>query len=1185
VRRNDCLTQAELADFILGDLPEDVLDGVSEHLENCPRCEAAARAMDGMSDSIIAGIRRCAAAAENSYDVPPGRIGPYVVWGEIGRGGMGIVYRARHRDLRRDVALKMLLAGPSADRGERLRFRAEAEAVARLLHPHIVQIFEVGEHDGPTGGPRSYVALEYVDGGNLATRLAGRPQPPGQAAAWLEPLARAVDYAHQQGVVHRDLKPSNVLLTRDGRPKLCDFGVAKILGGSEVKTRSGTLIGTVEYMAPEQAEGKGMVGPPADIHALGALLYVVLTGRPPFQGATLLDTLQQIQTQEPVAPRRLQPTVPRDLETICLKCLQKEPARRYATAGDLADDLRRFAAGEPIVGRPIGPLERLARWMGRHPTTAGLIAAVGLVALAAFVLVGWQWREALQQRRLADERAGRERRARDEVEKLSAGLILDRGIDLAVQGEVAHGLAWLARGLERAVAAGDVELERAARANLAAWREHLVRPIAELPHEDWAWAVAFSPDGRTAATGGKDHAARLWDAATGRPRDEPMRHAGPVVSLAFSPDGSTLLTGSEPPDDRSGEGEARLWDAANGQPLGTPLPHPGSVDRVDFSPDGRTFLTVCPQRAQLWQSADQRPKGSPMSHGAPIRAAAFSPDGRTVLTGGEDGTARFWDAAGHPIGAPMRHADPVWVVAFSPDGRTLATGSRILQRDEQQVLRAVKPGEVKLWDGTTGRPLAHPLIHRGPIKDIAFSPDSRVLATGSLVVEKDGAADEFRITGGTAQLWSVVTGQSILTPLSHPKPVWSVAFDPSGHFLLTGCEDGRARFFVAATGTLLDRPFGHEGTVVAVAFSPDGRRALTASAGGNRRAAARHWEVPRGLDLRTLTAHRGPVATLAFRPDGRTLLTGSRDGTARLWDTANGEPRGEPMRHDGPVRSVAFSPDGRVAVTGSWDKTARLWDAQSGRPRGEPMRHEGLVVTLAFSPDGRIVLTGTLGGGREIGDARLWDATTGRPLGPPLSQPFGVIEVAFSRDGRIFLTAGPASARFWDANSRRPLEGCWVQGDGVWLGAAISPDGRTAVTDTRRTARLQDLTSRRVLREWPHGATSWRAAFSPDGKTLLLASPDRSAQLWDVATGRSKGMPLPHPGLLATGDHSENGDTLSMAFSPDSRAVASGCTDRAARLWDVSTGKRLGPPLAQHGDITAVQFSPDGRRLAVGGHD
>ena len=437
-----------------------------------------------------------------------------------------------------------------------------------------------------------------------------------------------------------------MLLTRDDQPKLCDFGVAKILGGSDVKTRSGTLVGTVEYMAPEQAEGKGMVGPSADIYALGAMLYVMLTGRPPFQGASLLDTLQQVRTQEPVPPRRLQPTVPRDLETICLKCLQKEPVRRYATASDLADDLLRFEAGEPIVARPVGTLERSASWMRRHPTVAGLIAAVVLVTLTAFGLVAWQWREALRQRRLADGRAGRERQARDEVEKISAGLILDRGINLAVQGEVAHGLSWMARGLEARW--GPVISSSSVWPGLT-WPPGGSTSFARSPSYPirtgpgpWRSVPTAGRPRRGAWTGPPDCGTQPR-ASLGLSRCD----AGPVLSLAFSPDSSTLLTGSGSPDERSGE--ARFWDAATGLPIGAPLPHSGNVEGVAFSPDGRAFVTVSPQRAQLYRSADRRPKGSPMGHEATVRIAAFSPDGRTVATGGDDGTVRLWDANGQPV--------------------------------------------------------------------------------------------------------------------------------------------------------------------------------------------------------------------------------------------------------------------------------------------------------------------------------------------------------------------------------------------------------------------------------------------------------------------------------------------------------------------------------------------------------
>jgi hypothetical protein len=282
----------------------------------------------------------------------------YEILGEIGRGGMGVVYKARHQALKRLVALKMILAGPYAGPSQVMRFRTEAEAVARLQHPHIVQIYDVGEQDG-----RPYLALEFVDGTSLDQKLSGTPMPARQAAQLVETLARAMNAAHEVGIVHRDLKPANVLLTADGQPKISDFGLAKRLDDSAGDTASGAIIGTPSYMAPEQARGKSKhIGPAADVHALGAILYECLTGRPPFNAASPLDTMAQVIADEPVPPRRLQPKVPRDLETICLKCLQKEPHKRYATARALADDLRRFLHGEWIHARPTPAWERGLNW-------------------------------------------------------------------------------------------------------------------------------------------------------------------------------------------------------------------------------------------------------------------------------------------------------------------------------------------------------------------------------------------------------------------------------------------------------------------------------------------------------------------------------------------------------------------------------------------------------------------------------------------------------------------------------------------------------------------------------------------------------------------------------------------------------------------------------------------------------
>ena len=366
----------------------------------------------------------------------------YEILRELGRGGMGVVYQARQKDLNRLVALKMILSGHHAGQGELERFRREAEAVAALQHPNIVQIHEIGEVEG-----RPYLAFEFIEGGTLGQHLEGNPWPPRAAADLVETLARAVQYAHERGIVHRDLKPGNILLAagkgqraedkvsrsdeskksnRDARLptlKITDFGLAKKvdtqsdwsstgeIGASPAvgQTRSGAVMGTPSYIAPEQALGKNRdVGPPADIYALGAILYELLTGRPPFRGETALDTVLQVAKDDPVPPRRLQPKVPRDLETICLTCLQKSPAKRYHSAGALAEDLRRFANHEPIEARPIGSWERLVKWAKRHPAAA-MSLFTSILALVTMLAISFYYN--FEFRRLAEERENEAQKA------------------------------------------------------------------------------------------------------------------------------------------------------------------------------------------------------------------------------------------------------------------------------------------------------------------------------------------------------------------------------------------------------------------------------------------------------------------------------------------------------------------------------------------------------------------------------------------------------------------------------------------------------------------------------------------------------------------------------------------------------------------------------------------------------
>jgi tetratricopeptide (TPR) repeat protein len=342
--------------------------------------------------------------------IPTPTLPGYEVVQELGRGGMGVVYLARHLALNRQVALKMILGGAYADAKELARFRAEAEAVAKFTHPHIVQIFDVGTLEG-----MPYCALELLTGGSLDEQLRGQPQPPRQAATLLVPVAQAVQAAHDQGILHRDLKPSNILLTADGTPKLTDFGLAKRLEDDNGQTRTGEIVGTPGYMAPEQAAGKvRQLGPATDIYALGAILYQLLTGRPPFQGLSALDTVMQVMTTEPIPPRQLQPTVPRDLETICLKCLHKEPAKRYPSAQALAADLQNYLDGKPILARPAGRWERAVKWCRRYPTAAALLLVVTLAALGMALLAAW----ALQAEQTArQESAQKEEQRRKAVEQ------------------------------------------------------------------------------------------------------------------------------------------------------------------------------------------------------------------------------------------------------------------------------------------------------------------------------------------------------------------------------------------------------------------------------------------------------------------------------------------------------------------------------------------------------------------------------------------------------------------------------------------------------------------------------------------------------------------------------------------------------------------------------------------------
>jgi WD40 repeat protein/tRNA A-37 threonylcarbamoyl transferase component Bud32 len=1126
--RQSCPTPEELKAFHLGDLPDAALEELGAHLEICPRCEAASRALDEMTDSWVDAYRQTALAAPLAEPAAmPQRVGEYEILGELGRGGMGVVYRARHRKLQRVVALKMLLGGSYVTSQERARFRVEAEAVARLRHPNIVRIYEVGEHDVEAGQSRPYFTLEYAAGGSLAGRMEGRPQTPRQAAAWLELLARAAHYAHQQGIIHRDLKPSNVLLTEEGEPMLCDFGVAKLMTGSDVKTRSGTLLGTAEYMAPEQATAGENVGPGADVYALGAILYTMLTGRPPFQGSNTLHILEQVRSQEPVPLRRLLPHLPLDLETICLKCLEKEVSHRYATAADLADDLRRFLSDEPIRARPAPVWERAWKWARRRPAGA---AAVALAAVGVLLVLGlWRGAEARLEietdaKNLAREKREEEARGLQQNNLLLANVTLDHGLDLCANGEVNHGMLWLARALSLAEQARAAELIRVARVNLAVWRRRLVTPRASLHHDDWVWAVAFSPDGQTALTGGKDKVARRWDAGTGQPIGRPLRHNHPVWAVSFSPDGRTILTGAG--DAEKHEGEVRLWDAATGQPLGPPLPHPDEVHATAFSPDGRRFLTVCDEEVRVWRLEDGRPTTSfALPHPRPAKRiekiqprlwAIFSPDGKLVLTGGEDGTARLWDAAGGAArGEPLCHDGPVLSLAFSPDGKLIVTGSY--------------DGTARIWDEATCRQRGPALPHPGSVHAVVVRFDSQFVATGSSVEDRDPQTGKRTAIAGEVRLWRTATGELLGEPMRHSLPVWSVAFRPGGGKLLAGSRDRTARFYSIVDGGLLGKPLDHEGTVANVVFSPNGKLALTASAGGDHSANARLWEVAPGdpvvWSAVAVQVEGQKVRVDSFSSDGNKML-GIAGRGAREYDVVTGQPAGPMLQHPHSLRAASYIPDGRHILTIGEPYDLRVWDRVGGRLVGEwPAGAE--IVSLSFSADGEYAALG-----RADCTVSVCRVTTGELLGP-------------------IVTLPPQ-----------------------YSGQILHPEGRTLYAhDSGGDVQEWDVRTGKVLHVRRVTGSIRYIRFVGGKPVVVTGQGDHLGKVWDLEAGRPVGGPL----------SDVVGQVSWLTFSPDGSTILTGLWDRrSARLWDAATGKPIGPPVRHSEAVPFVAFTADGKHMMSG---
>jgi len=1040
---------------------------------------------------------------------PPG----YEILDELGRGGMGIAYRAWQVGLKRLVTLKVIHSGDLANSEQRSRFRTEAEAIGRLQHPHIVQVFEVGEHAG-----RPYLVLEYVSGGSLAQQLDGTPRPAREAAALVETLARAVDYAHRRGVIHRDLKPSNVLLARQGgecvleqpkrswnarpgsrgplgecTPKIADFGLAKILAEGQVsQTRSGDILGTPSYMAPEQVgssfQSQGTAsprhaGPAADIYSLGATLYELLTGRPPFKAATPLLTLHHVVSQEPVPPSRLQPGLPRDLETICLKCLNKEPPRRYSGAGELADDLRRFLGGLPIQARRASAAERAGRWCRRNPPLA-LACALAGTALAAAIALAIGFGVAQRDHALTMELALTEARSqRRRATELAAGATFDRGIALCEQGERDRGLLILAESLRLIEEPGTdlppSPLSRTIRATIADWLGRSQVLVEFLDHEKALRASVLSPDGQFAATASDDRTARVWSTADGR-LIATLPHQAPVQSLQFVPGGDALLT-------IAGD-SAVLWDARTGTKLRS-FAQTSPVQTADVDTSGRrVVLGGLDGVARIVELASGRTIGAAMHHQGPIRQAQFlPPDGQTLLTASDDLTARLWRPdTGQPQGAVINLSERPSCVAASPRGRSVLIGCQ--------------DGRAQLWDTGSGRAVGPQLGHgASEVTAAVFRADGRMLVTGSL--------------DWSVRVWDVADGGISGEPrvLRHQARISSLALADDGRTVVVGCRSGHAFVWDLASRTSL-HVLANLGEVYRVAISRDGRTVVTSG----QETAARLWRLPPKTPPGIKVPEKDILYMIALSPDRTMLATAGDEGIARLWDAVSGRKLGE-LTHGTVIRGVAFLPGSRSLMTAGRDASAILWDLGTRKQRRQFV-HAQPLHSVAVSPDGRLLLTG----GRD-GAVTLWETETGRKRSERVLHIGPVFSVCFSPDGQLFAS--------------------------------------TSADQTALVGRIDHLEP--TAPPLRHNGQVWVAAFHPVGRVLLTGGDDKTIRLWDVATGKPLGPSLDHASRFRL-----------AAFTPDGRDVLIGSDVGASRFWDLASGKPLGAPLDADAFILAARFDP-----------
>lgn len=1015
----------------------------------------------------------------------------------LAEGGMGRVFEGRQHAPSRPVAVKVLRTG-LANRMMMKRFEQEAHLLARLRHPHIAQIYTLGTWHRE-GAEVPFFVMELVEGGLTIDQFATeRRLTVRQRVAIVRQVAIAIAHGHRQGIVHRDLKPGNILVGGDGEPKVIDFGVAMSTdadhGLTTLQSDLGALVGTIRYMSPEQFDADTTrIGVATDVHALGLVLYELLTGSLPYdvRGKSVAVAARIIREQEPRTSLAFSRSIRcelgmdasqvRQLAAVVETCLQKRPADRYGTADALAAELARWLAGEPVHARPSTLTERSIRYVRRHPLQAAAAMLVNAAALAA----AFFFSRANQQTRLAEShRAAERQEAYFSAVQRSAAAADRRNIGIA------GNLLDRARS-SAAIAGRPIELDC-----LAAMLDDSVATLRG--HEAIVRAVAASPDGDRLVTGDDRGLVRLWSS------DDLQGHEGWRM-LARQP--------------REGHGAA-IWSAA-------------------VSGDGRRGVTASADGiAHIWNLVDGSRQGSLEGHAGAIYGCAITSDGRTVATASADGHIGLWDAA-----ACLRHAIimPPWRrgsrdrnvygVAFTPRGDGLAA--------------ACGDGVIRVWKVEPKESIPEPFAKPDPRPPVELTGHTRRVFAVSFDAESRRLASASE--DGTARVWHVETARC-LTTLRHPLRVNGVAWTADGSALMTVSADAIVRLWDVTDGRLLREMVGHRDAIWSLASAADGRF-VTASSD----ATARVWDVGVSSEprLRCCSEDGAGVRAVTFSPDGRFAATATTQGLVRLWDRATYVRPLDLPGLDCRVHAVDFSPAGDVVAVACGDGLIRLHRVDDARETRRIVSHTGPVFSVAFAPDGAVIATAgsepqTVG--KEKGTVRLHAVMSGTAALATLPHPARVHGVAWSPDGRRLVTGcADGIVREWDPATAALLGSHSGHGDDVNWVAWSKISGRVASASSDGSVRIWNPS-----RGWSsvelHGPVGqvWETAFSTDGSRIAGVGADGCLHLWHAESGRH---------LLALDGH--DGPLWSVAFSPDGRHVLTGSDDGTARVWGLSAMELL----------------------------